>query len=102
MASSLSSAKLLASSVVDGLSLAINRRGYAAAASRGAVSGAGVGKGGSRSGMVGKAEETAVIKEKSSWAPDPVTGYYKPLDRAAEIDEAELREMALNHKVKPH
>ncbi|KAA8548925.1 hypothetical protein F0562_000609 [Nyssa sinensis] len=61
---------------------------------RGAVSG-------SRTDMVGKREETAVIKEKS-WAPDPVTGYYKPKDRAAEIDAAELREMVLNPKVKPH
>ncbi|KAA8527440.1 hypothetical protein F0562_034845 [Nyssa sinensis] len=98
MARSLPSAMLLAASVVDGLSVAINRRGYAAA-SRGAAA---VGKGGSRSGMVvGKPEETAVIKEKS-WAPDPVTGYYKPNDRAAEIDAVELREMALNHKVTPH
>ncbi|MBA0696647.1 hypothetical protein Goari_003183 [Gossypium aridum] len=34
----------------------------------------------------------------SAWAPDPVTGYYRPENCGAEIDAAELREMLLNHR----
>ncbi|XP_059639476.1 late embryogenesis abundant protein Lea5-D [Cornus florida] len=94
MARYLTNAKLLATSTIDGLSFNIIRRGYAAT-SQGAV----VAEGGSSRGMVGKVEGTAVIKEKSAWVPDPITGYYKPTDRPAEIDAVELREMLLNHKV---
>ncbi|MBA0870307.1 hypothetical protein Goshw_010686 [Gossypium schwendimanii] len=36
----------------------------------------------------------------SAWAPDPVTGYYRPENCGAEIDAAELREMLLNHRVR--
>ncbi|KAK9288749.1 hypothetical protein L1049_017213 [Liquidambar formosana] len=98
MARSLSNAKFLAASVVDSLSLVICRRGYAAA-SQGMVS-ASVSKGGSRTGIVGRVEERAVIKEDSSWGPDPVTGYYRPVNRGAEIDVAELRDTLLNNKVR--
>ena len=86
------------------------RRGYSGAI-QGIVT-ASFGRGGStsRPGMVRKVEQRAVnvMKEESgsgvssAWAPDPVTGYYRPENCAAEIDAAELREMLLNHKVKPH
>ncbi|XWS71837.1 hypothetical protein CRYUN_Cryun03dG0171800 [Craigia yunnanensis] len=54
--------------------------------------------------MVGKVEQMAVNVMKkelgagvsSAWGPDPVTGYYRPENCAAE-----LREM-LNHKVRQH
>ena len=53
-----------------------------------------------------KMDVRAAIKAESgastAWAPDPVTGYYRPQNCAAEIDAAELREMLLNHKVRPH
>ncbi|KAF8387878.1 hypothetical protein HHK36_026540 [Tetracentron sinense] len=71
------------------------RRGYAAAASNGALSS--VVRGGGRSGMVKKGEEKA--SESSSWIPDPVTGYYRPENRAAEIDVVDLREMLLTRKI---
>ena len=104
MARSLSSLKLLAASVSDGLYLSISRRGYSAAP-QGAVT-ASFGRGGSGPGMVGKVDQRAVMKEESgvssAWAPDPVTGYYRPENCAAEIDAAELREMLLNHRVRPH
>ncbi|XWS14098.1 hypothetical protein CRYUN_Cryun36dG0093900 [Craigia yunnanensis] len=110
MARSLPSLKLLATSVSDGLSLSISRRGYSGAR-QGAVT-ASFGRGGStsRPGMMGKVEQRTVnvLKEElgagvsSAWAPDPVTGYYRPENCAADIDTAELREMLLNHKVKPH
>ena len=80
----------------------VDRRGYAAA-SHASVS-ARFGSGGSRSRMMGKLEERAGIKEdsgaSSSWAPDPVTGYYRPM----EIDAVELRKLLLNNKVtvRPH
>ncbi|GMY27764.1 late embryogenesis abundant protein Lea5-like [Fagus crenata] len=103
MARSLSQAKLIAESVADGFSLFINRRGYAAA-SHASVS-ARFGSGGSRSRMMGKLEERAGIKEdsgaSSSWAPDPVSGYYRPINHATEIDAVELRKLLLNNKVRP-
>ncbi|WP_215650847.1 hypothetical protein [Dorea formicigenerans] len=37
---------------------------------------------------------------ENSWVPDPVTGYYRPANRAAEIDVAELREMLLKNKIR--
>ncbi|XP_058203194.1 uncharacterized protein LOC131317663 [Rhododendron vialii] len=110
MALSLSNAKLLlhlaTTPLADALShLAIRRRviGYAVgAASRGGEA-AGGGKQGSTS--THQVEENAVIHEHSgstttstAWGPDPVTGYYRPDDRAAAIDTAELRDVALNHK----
>ena len=86
------------------MSVDVNRRGYAAA-SQGSLS-AGFARGGSRSGFVGKLEDMAVIKDNSgattAWAPDPLTGYYRPANCATEIDPVELREMLLNHKVKPN
>ena len=67
----------------------MNRRGYAAA-SQGVAS--------ASHGVMGKkaGEESA----KKSWVPDPVTGYYRPENRADEIDVAELREMLLNNKIR--
>lgn len=35
---------------------------------------------------------------KTSWVPDPVTGYYRPENLAKEVDPAELREMLLKSK----
>lgn len=35
---------------------------------------------------------------KTSWVPDPVTGYYRPESHAKEIDAAELRNMLLKYK----
>ncbi|OAY56028.1 late embryogenesis abundant protein Lea5 [Manihot esculenta] len=96
MARSPANAKLL----VDGLSLSVFRRCYAAAP-QGAV----LGREGSRSGTMRKVEERGAIKEdsgaSSAWAPDPITGYYRPANCGAEIDPAELREMLLNHRVRP-
>ena len=57
-----------------------------------------------RSGMVGKGEDKGVAKNgseaSSAWAPDPVTGYYRPISHTNEIDPVELRKMLLNHKVR--
>ncbi|KAF3456240.1 hypothetical protein FNV43_RR00890 [Rhamnella rubrinervis] len=100
MALALSKAKLF----IDALSLSVSRRGYAAA-SQGSLS-AGFGRGGSRSGFMGKVEDKAVIKDNSgastAWAPDPLTGYYRPANCATEIDPVELRQMLLNQKVRPN
>ena len=103
MARSLNKVKLLVASVSDALSLSsISRRGYAAAAPLGSVSARGL----SRNGIMEKNDLRAVMKEESgaspAWGPDPVTGYYRPENRAVEIDPAELREMLLNHKVRAH
>ncbi|PON62026.1 Late embryogenesis abundant protein [Parasponia andersonii] len=105
MASSLSKSKLL---IEKALSLSsITRRGYAAA-SQGSV-GAGLNRGGSTISMVGKVEERAVnvmngeseAAAASAWAPDPLTGYYRPASHAVEIDPVELRQMLLNNKARP-
>lgn len=59
------------------------------------------------SGMtVKKVEEDGETKKGSSeafssvWAPDPVTGYYRPINNMNEIDPADLRNMLLNPKVR--
>nr|KYP58108.1 hypothetical protein KK1_004399 [Cajanus cajan] len=36
----------------------------------------------------------------SAWAPDPVTGYYRPINHTLEIDPVDLRNMLLNHKLR--
>lgn len=76
----------------------MNRRGYAAAAANESVSG----RGGCRSGLMEKMNVRTVMQEEggasTTWAPDPVTGYYRPEKCSAEIDPADLRAMLLNHK----
>ncbi|KDP27814.1 hypothetical protein JCGZ_18894 [Jatropha curcas] len=104
MTRSLSTAKFLVASIVEDLPLSIFRRGYAGAA-HGSES-ASFGRRGSRTSIVGKVEERAATKEDDSgsstaWAPDPITGYYRPANSAAEIDPAELREMLLHNRVRP-
>ncbi|KAI5349487.1 hypothetical protein L3X38_002374 [Prunus dulcis] len=91
--------------------IGLTRRCYAAA-SHGPLPAA-LGKGGSRSSMVEervvnamKEESVNAMKEESglgsssSWAPDPLTGYYRPSNCANEIDPVELREMLLKHRTK--
>ncbi|GKV31474.1 hypothetical protein SLEP1_g40159 [Rubroshorea leprosula] len=55
---------------------------------------------------MGKKDQRAAIKpesgDSSAWAPDPVTGYYRPGNHTAEIDPVELREMLLNQKGRSH
>ncbi|KAF3436465.1 hypothetical protein FNV43_RR23557 [Rhamnella rubrinervis] len=96
MARSFSNAKLLSALVVDGFSKAITRRGYAAAASQGVVASRGATTGAARN-VVNKSGEEMVAPntDKVSWIPDPVTGYYRPGNRAQEIDVAELRAILL-------
>ncbi|GAB4841120.1 hypothetical protein Ancab_021863 [Ancistrocladus abbreviatus] len=97
MARSFATAKLLSALVVDNISLAFTRRGYAAlaAASQGVVSNLGRGA----SGRIGKAAQDEMRPSaENSWVPDPITGYYRPGNGADEIDVAELREMLLKKK----
>lgn len=76
----------------------MDRRGYAAAAAPLGTT--------SRTGIMEKNDLRPAVREDSgaasAWAPDPITGYYRPENRAVEIDPAELREMLLNHKVRAH
>ncbi|ESQ55880.1 hypothetical protein EUTSA_v10026659mg [Eutrema salsugineum] len=60
----------------------------------------GFSKAGSTRVTVGKLEQRANQEAESAWAPDPVTGYYRPSNRTDEIDPAELREMLLKNKAK--
>lgn len=95
MARSLSNAKVFVSLVAENFSVALNRRGFAAASS----GVAGIGRG---SGRMGKAAQEEVGRSaENSWVPDPVTGYYRPANRADEIDVAELREIFLKQKITP-
>ncbi|XVF32793.1 hypothetical protein REPUB_Repub17cG0113300 [Reevesia pubescens] len=97
MARSFSNAKLFSVFVVDGISNAISRRGYAAATQGVASSGVRGGAARSAASVVKKTagEDMAGTKEKVSWVPDPVTGCYRPENCANEIDVAELRAMLL-------
>ncbi|RDX72330.1 Late embryogenesis abundant protein Lea5, partial [Mucuna pruriens] len=56
---------------------------------------------------IGRIEEKPVTRDDSEaysiWAPDPITGYYRPINHTPEIDPVELRQMLLNHKFRsPH
>ena len=84
--------KLLSALVVDEISIALNRRGYAAT-SQGVVS-----RGGGAARMAKKQVEEKG-EAPSPWVPDPKTGFYRPENRAEEIDVVELRNMLLkrNH-----
>ncbi|MCL7026383.1 hypothetical protein MKW94_029261 [Papaver nudicaule] len=88
----------LISSLIDGVSLSLNR-------SRGMSSVATQAVGSRKSVMeVVKPKSSsspaggAVTDDVSSWVPDPVTGYYRPENHADEIDVAELREMLLKQQ----
>ncbi|GMH25956.1 hypothetical protein Nepgr_027799 [Nepenthes gracilis] len=95
MARSFSNANLLSAVLVDSISLALNRRGYAAASQGGVVSN--LARGGSA--RMGKAAQDEVARSaENSWVPDPVTGYYRPANRTDEIDVAEQREMFIKNK----
>ncbi|PIN08758.1 hypothetical protein CDL12_18655 [Handroanthus impetiginosus] len=97
MARSFSSSKIVSALINNKISAVVTRRGFAAA-SQGVLSS------GMRSGapnvMLKKkgSEESA----KTSWVPDPVTGYYRPENHAKEIDAAELREMLVKNKIRRH
>lgn len=94
MAASVSgaTAKLLSALVRNNLS----RRGFAAA-SQGAVLAR------SRAPRIGKAAKEEIGRSvESTWVPDPVTGYYRPANRADEIDVAELRELLLKQRIGSH
>ncbi|MCE2055898.1 protein senescence-associated gene 21, mitochondrial [Datura stramonium] len=97
MARSFSNCKVISAFVVDSVSAAIYRRGYAAA-SQGAVSGSVRGGGGAvRHNVMMKKKGAEELNKTTSWVPDPVTGYYRPEGHVKEIDAAELRNMLLNH-----
>ncbi|KAM7495842.1 hypothetical protein LguiA_020256 [Lonicera macranthoides] len=95
--SSLSNAKLISAFVVDRISFVVSRRGYAAAA-------ASQRQGGivSSSSVMMKKKGREESTEKTSWVPDPKTGYYRPENQGKEIDAVELREMLLKHKINRH
>ncbi|XP_010931673.1 late embryogenesis abundant protein Lea5-D [Elaeis guineensis] len=97
MARALSGATTLAAALSDGIAVYISRRGYAA------VTGTVVSRG--RSSAEEKAVRKATVSSGSSsgsssdsWVPDPVTGYYRPGNRRADVDAAELREILLSHR----
>ncbi|KAG4956658.1 hypothetical protein JHK85_043038 [Glycine max] len=78
------------------------RRGYAVASDASPSVRGGLDSIGSRSAI-----EKGVTKNNSgpsgassAWAPDPVTGYYRPINHTNEIDPVELRRMLLKHKVR--
>jgi len=60
----------------------------------------GLGNIGRRNGIVGGVEEKPDTRDGSKaystdWAPDPVTGYYRPINHTPEIDPVELRHRLL-------
>ncbi|XP_028786866.1 late embryogenesis abundant protein Lea5-like [Neltuma alba] len=99
MARSLSQSKGIVCLVSDALSSTLHRRGYAVSASPSHVP--------LNGGRMGKLEDTSATatnqsssEASSAWVPDPVTGYYRPINHSPEIDPAELRLMLLNPKVR--
>ncbi|TKY54162.1 Late embryogenesis abundant protein Lea5 [Spatholobus suberectus] len=106
MARSLSQANRLGVLVADSISLVpVHRPGYAVASD--VPVRVGLGNSVRRSGILGSIEEKPVKRDDSeaysAWAPDPVTGYYRPINHTPEIDPVDLRQMLLNHKFRsPH
>ncbi|XP_008807301.1 late embryogenesis abundant protein Lea5-D-like [Phoenix dactylifera] len=95
MARALCSTAALAATLSDGITVLISRRGYAGAA---AVTGTAANRGRSaeeKGTVVGSSSSSS---SSDSWVPDPVTGYYRPGNRRAEVDAAELRETFLSHR----
>ncbi|ERN02158.1 hypothetical protein AMTRI_Chr02g265570 [Amborella trichopoda] len=74
----------------------LNRRGFAAAAS--AVSNMMRENRPDHLNRVNNNKNSSNKGSKSSWMPDPVTGYYLPEDHFGETDVAQLREELLNQK----
>ncbi|KAE8664897.1 protein CYPRO4-like [Hibiscus syriacus] len=94
MARSFSNVKLFSIIVLDGISNAISRRGYAAT-SQGVLSNGVKEAAAARNEAVlkktGEDMAMAVTKENVNWVPDPKTGFYRPENSASEICPAELR-----------
>ncbi|KAL2341777.1 hypothetical protein Fmac_009717 [Flemingia macrophylla] len=78
-----------------------NRRGYAVASSDVCTVRGGLAR---NRIEIGKVQEKNVTKDGCgpplAWGPDPVTGYYRPINHTTEIDPVELRQMLLNHKIR--
>ncbi|CAA2984045.1 SENESCENCE-ASSOCIATED GENE 21, mitochondrial-like [Olea europaea subsp. europaea] len=92
MASRFSNAKIVSSFIANTVCPVVTRRGYVAASSV-------------RGGAVAP---NMILKKgidestKTSWVPDPVTGYYRPENEAKEIDAAELRAQLLKNTTSSH
>ncbi|XXG54073.1 hypothetical protein AAC387_Pa03g2045 [Persea americana] len=99
MACSLLKANLVAA-VADTISLFsifTTRRGYSISSTSNAV------VRGRSTGVVKAGEEVKkVSSDSNSWVPDPVTGYYRPANRASDVDVAELRQILLTQKLHQH
>ncbi|OAY69230.1 Late embryogenesis abundant protein Lea5 [Ananas comosus] len=48
--------------------------------------------------VIGRKAESAAAE--AAWVPDPVTGYYRPGNRAVAVDAAEMREMFLTRRAR--
>ncbi|MQM03895.1 hypothetical protein Taro_036678 [Colocasia esculenta] len=98
MARSVSQAARLAVKLSESAGVLLVRRTYSAAAAP--------------SGVVRRVEEKAVAPTSSkskktggaaepsavAWVPDPDTGYYRPANRPAELDAAEMRQRLLSRR----
>ncbi|KAB2069990.1 hypothetical protein ERO13_A08G117900v2 [Gossypium hirsutum] len=91
MARCFSNVRVFSTFVVDGISNAISRRGYAAT-SQGVASN-GVKEAARNAAELKKTGEdmATATKDKANWVPDPVTGFYRPENTVNEICPAELR-----------
>ncbi|XP_058766271.1 indole-3-acetic acid-induced protein ARG2-like [Vicia villosa] len=96
MARSFNNIKVISSLIGDGFFNSLTRRGYAAAATQNGTRGVATSVSGK---MVAPKSGTDKVanKEKVSWVPDPVTGYYKP-ENTNVVDVADLRATVLGKK----
>ncbi|XP_004508204.1 late embryogenesis abundant protein Lea5 [Cicer arietinum] len=98
MALSLSQSNRLCTLLAQSLPL-FHRRGFAAASDASVrIELGSVAKG---HGKLGSLEEKPVSRDGSeacsAWAPDPETGYYRPINHIPKIDPVELRNLLLKH-----
>ena len=99
MARSLSQLNRVGNVVAQNLPLFhLHRRGFAAAYDVSARVGLG------STGKLGSLEDKPMTSEAqeacSAWAPDPVTGYYRPINYTPKIDPVDLRQMLLKHNTR--
>ncbi|MHC5589713.1 hypothetical protein ACYTW9_27130, partial [Escherichia coli] len=76
-----------AAALSDGIAILANRRGYAAAAAAAVT----VARSTTVEQKPVKGAVTGATEATTSWVPDPITGCYRPANRSAETDAADLR-----------
>ncbi|XP_020107809.1 late embryogenesis abundant protein Lea5-like [Ananas comosus] len=97
MARALFNPRLVVASLAEGAALVSRRYAAAAAAAEAGVK-VRAAEDKAVAVVIGRKAESAAAE--AAWVPDPVTGYYRPGNRAVAVDAAEMREMFLPRRAR--